>query len=213
MFLRPIFRLASLFVCSGAAVGQQFTADLVHLKPPSDIVTKVFVSGDKMRLETTSQEHSGVVIMDLEKRTSLMLVPASKTYVAWPAGRAQGPMPFFHPKDADNACDAWEKLVNKPGTCAKIGDETIHGRSAVKYKGIAQNGDTGYAWVDRHLMFVTKWEGEKTAAEFKTVQEGPQAASLFTVPSDYEKIDVPQAHKGSKAKKAKPRVVSPPQNP
>jgi hypothetical protein len=82
----------------------------------------------------------------------------------------------------------------------------------VKYKGTAPNGDTGFAWVDRQLKFVIQWEGEKTAVEFQNIKEGPQEASLFVVPSDYEKIDVPQPHKG-KQKTAKPRVMQPPLNP
>jgi hypothetical protein len=207
---RLMFRLAFLLALSCAAFAQQFTADMVHSKPQSDVVTKVYVSGERMRLETTSQEHSGVAIMNLEQHTNLMLVPASKTYVA---SRAPSATPFFHPTDADGACEAWEKLVNKPGSCTKVGEETINGRSTVKYKGTAPNGDTGFAWVDRELKFVTKWEGVKTAIEFQNIKEGPQEASLFAVPTDYEKIDVPQAHKGSKAKKTKPHVVLPPQNP
>jgi hypothetical protein len=209
VFHRLIFRLIGLLALSCAAFAQQFTADMVHSKPQSDVVTKVYVREDKMRLETTSQEHSGVAIVNLEQRTSLMLVPASKTYVA---SRAPSATPFFRPADADNACEAWEKFVSKPGTCTKVGEETVNGRSTVKYKGTAPNGDTGFAWVDRQLKFVTKWEGEKTAVEFQNIKEGPQQASLFAVPSDYEKIDVPQPHKG-KPKTAKPRVVLPPQTP
>jgi len=209
VFPRLIFRLAGLLVLSCAAFAQQFTADMVRSKPQSDVVTKVYVSGDKMRLET-SQEHGGVGIVDLEQHTSLMLVPANKTYVA---SHALSPTPFFRPEDAGNACEAWEKLTGKPGSCTKVGEETINGRSAVKYKGTAPNGDTGFAWVDRKLKFVTKWEGEKTAVEFQNIKEGPQAPSLFTVPSDYDKIDVPHAHK-RKPKMANPRVVlPPPQNP
>jgi hypothetical protein len=209
VFHRLMFRLAGLLALSCAAFAQQFTADMVHSKPKSDVVTKVYVSGPKMRLETTSQEHSGVAIMDMEQHISLMLVPASKTYVA---SRTPAATPFFHPEDADNACEAWEKFVSKPGTCTKVGEEKVNGRSSVKYKGTAPNGDTGFAWVDRELKFVTKWEGQRTAVEFQNIKEDSQAASLFTVPSDYEKIDMPQPHKG-KQKAAKPRVVLPPQTP
>lgn len=209
VFHRLILRLAGFFALTCAAFAQQFAADMVRSKPQTDVVTKVYVSGDKMRLETTSQQHGGVAIMNLEQHTSQMLVPASKTYVA---SRAPSATPFFHPADADNACEAWEKFVSKPGTCTKVGEETVNGRSTVKYKGTAPNGDTGFGWVDRQLKFVIKWEGERSAVELQNIKEGPQAADLFVVPSDYEKIDVPQAHK-NKPKTARPRVVQPPQNP
>lgn len=212
VFHRLVFRFTCLLVLSCAAFAQQFSADLVHLKPQTDVVTKVYVSGERLRFETTTQAHAGVAIMDLEKHTSLMLVPATKTYVTSAVARGRGPMPFFRPSDAENACEAWEKQVGKPGSCTKVGDETINGRSAVKYKGTTANGDTGFFWLDRQLNFVTKWEGEQTAAEFRNVKEGQQDASLFAVPSDYEKIDVPTPQRGSKGKKARPGMV-PRQNP
>jgi len=211
VFDRLAFRLTGLLLLSCASLpvlAQQFSADMVHLKPQNAVVTKVFVSGDKMRFEVTGQARSSVVIMNLAQRTSLMLIPDTKTYIVSPPGRTPAAMPFFHPADADNGCEAWEKSVDKPGTCTKVGDETINGHSTVKYKGTAQNGDTGYAWVDRNLKFVIKWEGERGAAEFQNLHEGPQTASLFEVPGGYEKFDLAKEQKAAKTRaKAKPKVA------
>jgi hypothetical protein len=76
----------------------------------------------------------------------------------------------------------------------------------VKYSSTAQNGDTGYAWVDRSLLFVVKWEGQKTAAEFQNIQEGPQAAALFLPPPGYDKVDLAQAKADSKNNKPKTKT-------
>lgn len=209
MFHRLIFRLAGLLVFAAAANAQQFTADMLRLKPTSDVATKLFVSGVQVRFEATNQDHTSVVLLNLAEHTSTMLVPAAKTYYVSPQGRTPAAMPFFLPDDADNACDAFEKATSKPGTCTKVGAETIQGRIAVKYKGTAQNGETGYAWVDRQLKFVIKWEGENTSTELQNIKEGPQASNLFEVPSDYAKFDLHQAKQNSRAKKAAPMAMPP----
>lgn len=185
------------------ALAQQFSADLVRQKPQGAATTKVSVSGYKMRLEVTVQTKQSYVIMDLAQRTSLMVLPDSKAYIVSPPGRTSASIPFFHIDDPDNACPAWERSVANPGSCKKVGDDTLKGRSAVKYTGIAGDGDTGTAWVDSKLHFVTKWEGQKSAAELENIQEGPQAASQFVVPSDYEKLDSAAARASAK-KKPKP---------
>jgi hypothetical protein len=197
--------LLALVLTSSLTIAQQFSADLIRTKPQGAANSKVYISGDKVRFETIGQKEKNAVIMDLTKGTSMMVLPGNSSYVVAEPGRTPTPMPFFRPADVDDGCAAWEKLVSKPGTCSKVGEDTFAGRSAVKYKGTAANGDTGYAWVDRKLNFVIKWEGEKTACEFQNIQEGPQEASLFEIPAGYEKFDVAQAKKDAATKKTKPK--------
>lgn len=192
MFHRPSFRLTAclLFVAAVPAFAQEFSADLVRQKPQGAMGSKIFVSGSKLRFEAAgNQAHSSIVVIELAERKGFMVLPEAKSYTLLKTDRMSLAMPFFRPDDPDDACAAWEAAVEKPKTCSKIGPETVNGRDAVKYKGSAHNGDTGYAWVDRTLKFVIKWEGEKTASEFQNIQEGPQAASLFKVPAGYEEVD------------------------
>lgn len=185
------------------ALAQEFSADMVRLKPQGAAQSKVSVSGNKMRVEIAGQSQPSYVIIDLLHQQSSMVLPNNKSYVVSPPGRVPSSIPFFHLDDPENACPAWEKSEDRPGTCTKVGDDTINGRDAVKYTGTAGNGETGTAWVDRKLRFVVKWEGQKSAAELQNIQEGKQAASLFEIPSDYEKLDLAAAKAAQKAK-AKP---------
>jgi hypothetical protein len=187
---------------------QQFTADLIRSKPAGAANSKIYVSGDKIRFETVGAPNGSAVIMDLTQGTSMMLVPDNKSYIVNRPGYTPHLTPFFRVADPDNACEAWEKAAGKPGTCTKVGDDRVGERKAVKYSGTAQNGDTGYAWVDRSLHFVIKWEGQKTAAEFQNIQEGPQAAALFLPPPGYDKMDLaqPKADFKSNPSKAKTRT-------
>jgi hypothetical protein len=204
------FRLTGMLLliwASRPAPAQEFSAEMVRQKPEGTPTTKVSVSRDMARFEVTGQTKKSFVIVNLAQRTSSMVLPDAKSYVVSPPGRTPSSIPLLRIEDPDNACQVWEQTTNHPGTCKKVGDDTVNGRSTVKYIGTAENGDTGTAWVDRKLHFVIKWEGEKSAAELQNIQEGPQAATLFQIPSDYEKLDTTVKPTGKS--KAKPAVRKP----
>ncbi len=195
-----LIRLLLLVLVSSPALAQQFSADLVRLKPGGAAPSKVFVSGDKARFEAGSGAHLSVVVADLKQRTGFLVLPDDKSYSMLPPGQLSYAIPFFHAVDPENACGAWETAIGKPGTCTKAGDETVNGRAAVKYSGTAGNGDTGSAWVDRKLGFVIKWEGQAGAAELRNIQERPQSVLLFEVPKDYQRADTRASRRGSAKK-------------
>ncbi len=199
-------RLIGLFLpalLSMPVLAQQFSADLVHLKPAGAVPSKVFVSDYKMRFEAGSGQHVSIIVVDLKEQTGYMILPEDKSYTVLPQGRISLAMPFFHAPDPENACAVWERSVNKPGSCKKLGGEAVDSRSAVKYKGTARNGDNGSVWVDRKLRFVIKWEGDAAASELRNIQEGPQAATLFEIPKGYERIDTRKPRSEDAKKKTK----------
>ncbi len=193
--------LLLLALISSPALAQQFSADLVRLKPEGAIPSKVFVSGDNVRFEAGSGNHLSIVVADLKQRTGYLVLPDDKTYSMLPPGQVSPTMPFFHSVDPENACGAWEKAIGKPGTCTKAGDETSNGRAAVKYNGTTANGDSGTAWVDCKLGVVIKWEGQAGAAELRNIQEGPQPVTLFQIPKDYQRSDTRSSQRGLPKKK------------
>jgi hypothetical protein len=197
-------RLAgSLLLLAVPALSQEFSADLVRQKPQNTAGTKVSVSGDKVRFAVNAQKNSSFAVINVAQRTSTMVLPDAKSYVVSPPGHLSSSIPLFHIDDPENACKAWEKSMENPGTCKRVGDDTVNGRETVKYTGAMENGDAGTAWIDKKLNFVIKWEGQKTVAELQNIQEGPQEASLFEVSGDYQKLDTVAAHK-TKKKPARP---------
>jgi hypothetical protein len=194
------FQLAgSLLLLAVPAFSQEFSADLVRQKPQNVAGTKVSVSGDKVRFDVAGQQKTpSYAIINVAQRTSTMVLPDSKSYVVSPAAHLPSSIPLFHIDDPENACKAWEKAMQNPGSCKKIGDDTLNGRATVKYTGAMENGDTGTAWIDSKLRFAIKWEGEKTVAELQNIKEGPQESSLFDVPTDYQKMDTMAAHQAKK---------------
>ena len=219
MSCRLAFRLpGSLLLLAVSALGQEFSADLVRQKPQNVANTKVSVSGDKVRFEVAGQQAGqqkdpSYAIINVAQRSSTMVLTGNKSYIISPPGHLASSIPLFHIEDPENACKAWEKAMQNPGTCKKIGDDTLNGRATVKYTGALENGDTGTAWIDKKLNFAIKWEGDKTVAELQNIQEGPQQARLFEVPSDYQKMDTAAAHQAAKKKMARPLPPARPQPP
>ena len=205
---KSVFSMVCLLLVWGSipVFAQQFSAEMVRHKPQGAANSKVTVSGTKVRLDTEGRAQANYAILNLAKRQSSMVLTDNKSYIISQPGHLQSSIPFFVVDDPENACPAWEKSMNKPGTCKKVGDDTVNGRNAVKYTGTTDNGENGTAWIDRRLHFVIKWEGDKSAAELKNIQEGPQSASLFLIPTDYEKIDPAAAR--AKSQKSKPKPPS-----
>lgn len=194
-------RLFSIFVfCFSAiaAVAQQdFSADMVDITQGKAPTTKakIYATKDKLRIEPEGDEKA-VMIVNLSTQTSYGLMPERKMYMEF--NQSQGPAAqywsraLFRPSDVEDSCSAWLKLPsNRGGTCKKVGNETVNGRSTVKFEGTNAKGETGYAWVDRKIGFPIKMQGNGQESELQNIKEGPQPASLFEVPAGYQKFQMP----------------------
>jgi len=79
-------------------------------------------------------------------------------------------------------------------TCRKVGSEALNGREADKWEvRKAGEAEPSLLWVDKRLRIVVRRESGDSLFELKNIQEGPQDASLFAVPADYQKMSVPGA--------------------
>jgi hypothetical protein len=189
-----------LFSFSSAVFAQQdFSADIVtthEMGKPASTTGKMYVTKDKLRFEMQGQNgHSGIMIINFAARTTDVLMPERKMYVEMNAGQGPGAertWAFFRPADVSNACPDWQKLATqKGGECHKLGNETVNGRSAVKYEGKSADGDTGVIWLDPKIAFPLKWQGKDSEGELQNIKEGSQPSSLFEIPPDYQKMEMP----------------------
>jgi len=188
-----------LFSLSAAAVFAQedFSAEIVKSNKGQQMSEgKIYVTKDKMRFESEGgNDRNAVAIVNFATRTNRVLMPTQKMYIEMPGGMgpaAQRTRNFFRPADPENACSDWMKLTTKPGAeCHKVGSATVNGRNTVEYEAKSSDGGAGHIWLDRKIVFPVKWDDKDGGGgELRNIKEGSQPASLFEIPSDYQKMDL-----------------------
>jgi len=196
--IRPLIRACCLFAILLSAVftfaQTEFSAEIFDSKK-ADSQAKVYMGKDKMRVEPGKKDArgGGAAIVDLATQSSTIIMDQQRMYMEMPAQMAaqRNPYHFFRTGDVDSACSDWlAQSWNKGGTCHKVGNETVNGRSTVKFEGTNSRGESGAMWLDPRLRFPVKWEGKNSSGELRNIQEGSQPASLFEIPSGYTKFDM-----------------------
>lgn len=194
---RAIGLLVTAFFAAPAAA-QQFSADLVTRDSEAAPQTqKVFISGDKVRVET-GDANGSILIADSGAGIAFMMMPHQRLYIETRNAAAIDMARLFHPSDPNDPCAEWLKMVADRGpgaTCTRVGDEVIDGRHTVKFEGVSPEHERGFAWVDPALRFIIRVEGAGgDAMSLQHIEEGPQPADLFAIPADFRKVD-PEAAK------------------
>ena len=176
---------------------EDFSGDMVSTSQGNEHRAKIYATKDKIRFEPEKQgAMKGAVIVNFSTHMTDVLMPERKMYMEMPQGQGPGAQQWsrdlFRPSNLDDACSEWAKLPqNQGGSCKNLGGETVNGRSTVKFEGTNSRGETGYAWVDKKIAFPIKWEGKNDTRELQNIKEGSQPASLFEIPSDYQKFQMP----------------------
>jgi hypothetical protein len=174
---------------------QNFSADVVYAATSTSSATsatkaaprpqpsKLYVSKDKMRLETRGVTGT-VLLVNLEEHTAVALFPADKTYQPLNAA----PSEYFRVQNAEEACPDWQKAREQKIVCEKVGHEVVDGHETVKYvnKKASADGAASAVWIDTILNFVIKWEGPNAGAELRNIKEEQPSADLFRIPAGYE---------------------------
>jgi Domain of unknown function (DUF4412) len=186
-----LLMLAGTFALAQA----EFSAEMVDLqKSGAPTTAKFYFAKDKIRIESQGGPHGGgAIIVNYATQTSIVLMPQQHMYMEVEAQTQAQRIgyTFFQTSDVENACGDWQKLKSSQGaSCHKVGDETVNGRSTVKYEATSANGEVSHFWLDPKLRFPVKWQSKSSSGELRNVQEGTQAASLFEVPPGFTKMDM-----------------------
>ncbi len=155
--------IAFLLASSFALAQTEFSGEMFDSQKGSN--GKIYFAKDKVRFESTNKDprSGGVVIMNLTTQTTTVLMAQQHMYMEMPAQMAahRTAYNFFRTGDVETACSDWMQLPrNKGGSCHKVGNETVNGRSTVKYEGTNAKGESGNVWLDPKLRFPVKWQGK-----------------------------------------------------
>ncbi len=154
---------------------------------------KMFFSGESrhIRMEISARGHNVIMIIDSSNPSnpkSTMLMPDQHMYMEMSAYGAGTGMkqraPQFHAYDPGNPCSALEGT-----TCKKVGVETVNGYVCDKWELTGKENET--LWMSQQVHFPIKTvTSDGSSTEFTNIKQGPQDASLFTVPAGYQKFDM-----------------------
>jgi len=195
---RCLIFLTLICVTSPLVFSQDFSAEMFDLRPGRTDGVKIFVEGSKVRMEPQGKgnKDTQIMIWDTAGQNSYVLVPARHGYMEIGSSMLQRAINLWRPADVEDACPDWLKVSQhlgpgeKSATCRKVGDDTVNGRSAVKYEGSSGDGKKGEVWIDVKVRFLVKVVSpDGGGMELRNIHEGPSDASLFEVPSGYKKLD------------------------
>jgi len=195
-----LYCLFGSLVIGPLALAQEFSADVVNRKTENVGVKKLYAGKDKVRLElegrNTSFGPTALILNEAQQKTVALMTERHVYMEAPPIMAAPLIAQFWRVSDVNDACPQWKKTSEQAGpnknwgTCTKIGNDSLNGRSAVKYEGVSTRGEKSYVWVDTKLHCVVKTDGAEGSIELRNIQEGPQPANLFEIPAGYTKMDM-----------------------
>ena len=168
---------AFLLLFAGLCLAGDFSADLVIKgKGEPTINGKIYVQADKIRQETVQNDEKRIMIFRPDKGVIWMVAPEEETYVE---------MPY----QADNR--RFEKWTPERERNAQVvGEETVSGLRCKKYE-TQEEGEKTYFWISDKLPLPVRVQYKDGSMEYKNIQDGAMADSLFEVPPEYTKTLMP----------------------
>ena len=184
---------------------RSFSADFTNTDASGKATGRLYFSAPRMREETVSlagaannadgkvlETFNFTYIIDGATRTTYVLMPQFQhTYLLF----NDNARPRFVAADLDFLqliSGAMANLCAETGTnCKNLGAETLSGRPCEVWEVTDQRtGKSMSLWLDERLHFPVRIHvANGSLIEFTNIREGPQDASLFTVPADYKPFD------------------------
>ncbi|HTJ22989.1 MAG TPA: hypothetical protein VL383_11375 [Gemmatimonadaceae bacterium] len=185
----PLMLLIARVPSAPAQQPPQFKA-AVKMKDGADGSTAtgmMYFGGAKMRTELTKDGRNIVILADPKAKSQYVLMPSEKVYMQMRIGTGPVSVPAAGPSDPTNPCGGGSGNTE----CVKGPNESVNGYDAVRWDYTSAEGVRTRAWVSTKLRFPVKSQDDNgSSMEFSSIAEGPQPATLFSIPAGYTKMDV-----------------------
>lgn len=176
------------FLLVGLAQAAEFRAVTVTKVGNHELQGKLYVKGDKARMEGNTSMGPSVSILRLDQRVMWILLPGQKTYMEMPIDKA--------------AFDQALKLPENQVTKKLLGTETLHGYETEKYETVVNVGGRqvkSIMWIAKKLGIPVRIESaDKSFSQDYDIQEGRVDDALFEMPAGYRKMAMPAGMPGMK---------------
>ena len=174
--MRVLFSLLpAFFLTVGLAQAVDFSADVFNTYQGQATQAKIYVKADKIRMETTGAD--GHTILRTDKKVIWIVIPEEKTYIE------------VHSPQTPGTAEKMKGEVNRE----YLSSETVNGYATKKYEVHYLDKDTlhkAHQWIAQDLNYPIKISAldGSWSTEYRDIQVGPQADSLFEVPQGFDKI-------------------------
>jgi len=172
------FILLAPAVCFASGAAREFVAEVTTVDGDKTSRGTVTIAPDKMRMELADM----VIITRLDLDKSWLFLPGERAYIEQTI-------------DRKFVTSSSEKLRNETGR-EFLGDETIGGRDAAKYK-VTYKDPAGTAvvfqWIASDIGFPVKTSAEdgSWSVTYTNVRAAPADASAFEIPAGYIEAEAP----------------------
>ncbi|OGW75674.1 MAG: hypothetical protein A2Z72_03085 [Omnitrophica bacterium RBG_13_46_9] len=187
-FLGGLTVYVCIFIFTTLCLAAEFSADMDGNQIGRDMKGKVYIKGDRVRMEGMSPEGEvSVAIMDVEKGTMCTLIPKNKVYIEMSGLAVKSKMNQF----------ASDKKMAEVSDKNYLGTEDINGYLCDKYEYIYHDKSQGTMtqWFSKKLNYPIKMISNspygETVIEYKNITEGGISDSLFEIPAGYQKMVIP----------------------
>ena len=170
--------LYAMFIVLGMAFlardgyAQDFSADMVSSSAGGSFTGKIYVSGEKSRMEMPE----AITISRIDRKVAWVLIPSEKMYMEQP----------LNPRSAASTSEKMDGEIERKAE----GKEVVNGRNTTKYRVAYQaegKREEVFQWIDEsaHMPVKTAAIDGSWSSEFKNIHAGPQDPGIFEIPAGY----------------------------
>ena len=185
-------------VVSLTVQAQEFSADTVTHDSSGKIFRgKVYRSATMIRAGADAASSNDgdptFIIVDIPKQVSNTVIPNRKAIMVAHGTAALNKAGIALPINENPCMPTSGSPPSTRTSCKNLGEETVNGRHTVKWEvseTMRGQSSTQYVWVDAKLHCIVKMQMGQSTMELQNIQEGPQPATLFALPTGYQVMDV-----------------------
>jgi hypothetical protein len=177
-----------------------FSADIVTRDTGGALLgatAKLHAANHKARIELPGAA-DGFFISDTDAGTALFVRSSQRLYLD--ARRSTPLTRIFVWVDPRDPCRQWQAAAVTAGLvgtgewrCEPVERAIVNEHQVIEYRVSMPDGQSSYGWVDSMIGFPVKWRSaDGNLFVLENILLDAQPANLFSIPSDYRKLD-PQA--------------------
>lgn len=183
--LAGLMALVCVLAFSGMTFAAEFMADLIQKRQGIEMKGKIYVKGEKMRMDMTMEGEKTSTITRIDKKIVWIIKHEDKMYMEMPS--------MVGTLQAGKVDEDLKKIADKK----KVGTEKVNGYKCDKYLIIYKDKSMGKMtqWISKKLNYPIKMVYHSSYGdmytEYKNIKEGKVKDSVFEIPKGYEKMSMP----------------------